>query len=287
MRYLRNADTDSFRNADDFANKLVDEIEIAYQGSFESARAVNAVRRITKEIYTWYRLRDVSPFGEVKPPRLAFGSEDTRALRFFDRLDNFYFSSFVDNRSEEIKNFLRKEYIAKGRDLFDPRSVTGEMLDDFRRAAGGKLDRVNDYGVRTIINSSVERVRSWANIKQLHQARYKYGQLVPTIDNRTSEICLYFGEPPTKYIRIGVAAAAIDRLTKMEPGEFALHLYKSDAGRAFAQDPIAYVHKFVGADGVIADGLVEEGRGFPPYHPRCRTRVEGVDAEDVEKDGEQ
>lgn len=260
---------------------LIEEIQIAYQGSFESARAVNAVRRVTKDVYTFFRLRDVSPFGDAKPPRLDFGSVDTRALRFFDRLDNFYYSSFVDNRSDEIKKFLREEYIAKGRQLFG-RGASGDMLDDFRRAAGGKLDRVNDHGVRTIIESSVQRIRTYANILQLRQGRYKYGKIIPTLDERTSDICRHLGEPPPKYIRIKVAAETVERLIKLEPGDYALELYKSAQGRAFAQDPVGYFENRIGSDGVIEDGLVQEGRGFPPYHPKCRTRVEGVDREEVE-----
>lgn len=77
-------------------------------------------------------------------------------------------------------------------------------------------------------------------------------------------------------MRVGVAAEAVDRLTQLEPGDYALELYKSEPGRAFATDPLGYVKDRVGEDGVIDDALVAEGRGFPPMHPRCRCRLEGV-----------
>jgi hypothetical protein len=120
----------------------------------------------------------------------------------------------------------------------------------------------------------VQRARTWAHIKQLGQSStIELAKLVATIDNRTTQICIHLDG---KYIRVGVAVAAIDRLTKMDPGEFALEFYKSAVGRAYAQDPVEYVKDRVDANGIIDDSLVEEGRGFPPFHPNCRTRVEGV-----------
>lgn len=276
---MQTADTDDFpagnRGADDFADAVIEEIKVAYQGSFSTARAETVVRRTTKDIYTFYRLRDTAVFGDAKKPRLTFGNVDTRAVRFFNDVDHWYFSGLIDNRSDEVKKLLHDEYIAKGRELFG-RGPSGEMLDDFRRAVGGKLDNINDFGVKTIINSSVQRIRSYANINQLRQGMYKWAKIIPTMDERTSPICIYFGEPPPKYVRVGVAAAAVDRLTKLEPGDYALELYKSADGKAYSQDPLGYVKDRISSSGVIADSLVKEGRGFPPYHPNCRTRTEGV-----------
>jgi len=53
-------------------------------------------------------------------------------------------------------------------------------------------------------------------------------------------------------------------------------------GKAYSSDSVNYVKDRIGSDGVIEDSLVAEGRGFPPYHPNCRTRVFGVDKEEVE-----
>lgn len=154
---------------------------------------------------------------------------------------------------------------------------TGETIDDFRRAVGGKLNSLNDYGVRTIITSSVQRIRNYAHIKSLSQGQFKWGRIVPIMDERTSPICIYFGEPPTKFIRIGVAASAVNRLTKLAPGDYALEMYKGELGKAYSVNPLEYVRDRIGANGVVEDSLVEEGRGFPSYHPNCRTRVEGVE----------
>lgn len=275
--FLVSADSTDFSSADDFADTLFEQIKTAYKGSFTSPRAETIVRRTTKDIYTSYRLRDTSPFGDAKAPRLTFGGPDTRAVNFFKELDGFYFSSFVDNRRPELSKFLREEYLEKGAALFG--RETGESINDFRQAAGGKLDHINDYAVKTIITSSVQRIRSYAHIGSLRQGRFKYAKIVAILDARTSPVCHFLNG---KFIRVGVAAAAVDRLAKLEPGDYALEMYKSELGKAYSSDPVQYVEGRIGDNGVIDDSLVAEGRGFPPYHPNCRTHVEGVDAETVD-----
>lgn len=216
-------------------------------------------------------MRDTSPFGEAKAPKLSFGGPDTRAVNFFNKLDGFYFSSFVDNRSPELHKFIREEYLEKGASLFG--RETGDTIDDFRNAVGGKLRNLNDYAIKTIITSSVQRIRSYAHILALGQGRYKLGKIVAVMDSRTSPICLHLDG---KFIRIGVAVKTVERLTKLAPGEYAEEMYKGAAGQAYSRDPIGYVEERVGDDGIIDDALVAEGRGFPPYHPNCRSWVEAV-----------
>jgi len=271
LSLLRKANTSDFSSAEDFAETVVDEIKIAFQGSFESPRAEAIVRRTTTDIYTFYRLRDTSPFGDAKAPILKFGGPDTRAVRFFDRLDGYYFSSFVDNRRPELQNFFREEYLKKGAALFG--RETTESINDFRIAAGGKLDNVSDYGVRTIITSSVQRIRNYAHIQSMRQGRFKWARIVAILDAKTSPICRFMDG---KFIRVKVAAETVDRFARLQPGDYALELYKSELGKAYSADPVAYVKERVGANGVIADSLVAEGRGFPPYHPNCRSRAKGL-----------
>ncbi|MBD0370320.1 MAG: hypothetical protein ICV60_05755 [Pyrinomonadaceae bacterium] len=270
--FLRNADASDYSSADDFSEAVFDEIKTAYRGAFSSARARATVKRTTKEIYSYYRLRDATPFGEKSPVKLKFGAPDTRAIRFFDSVDRFYFSTFLDNSKKEIGEFIKEEYLEKGAALFG--RGTREELDDFRKAVGGKLDKINDFQVETIIQSSVQRTRNYAHINSLRQAKIELAKIVAILDNRcTTNIC------PTlngKLIRVGVAAEAIDRLTELEPGDYAKELYKSDLGRAFASDPVGYVEDRISEEGVLNDDLIAEGRGFPPLHPRCRCRLEGV-----------
>jgi hypothetical protein len=270
--YLRRTDPADVASADDFATALFAEIKVAYKATFDSARAVTIVKRVAAEIYSFYRLRDASPFGEKSPVRLKFGGPDVRASKFFGELDHFYFSTFVNNSRKEIKDFLRDEYLDKGAALFG--RETPESLDDFRRSAGGKLDNLNDRAVSTIVHSSVQRIRNYAHVNSLKQARIKLARIVAIVDGKcTSQICPYLDG---KLVRVSVAADAVDRLTEMEPGDYALDLFKSELGRAFANAPVDYVKGRIGDDDIVDDDLVAEGRGFPPFHPRCRCRLHGV-----------
>lgn len=269
--FLLRADTSDFSIAADFADAVVEEIKQAYKGSFTTPRAEAIVRRTTRDIYSYYRVRDVTPFGNATVPRLKFGAGDTRAVNFFNDVDHWYLSSFIDNRRADVHDFIRREYLEKGAALFG--RETGESINDFREAVGGRLASLNDYGIKTIITSSVQRIRNYAHINALRQGLFKWGRIVAIIDRKTSPVCRFLDG---KFVRLSAAYETVDRLTKLEPGDYALELYKSELGKAYASDPVAYVKDRIGANGVIEDSLVKEGRGFPPYHPNCRTRIEGL-----------
>lgn len=61
-------------------------------------------------------------------------------------------------------------------------------------------------------------------------------------------------------------------------------MYETPIGKAISKEPTKTIGKFVdvykNADGerfrIIDDSLVKMGRGFPPYHPNCRTRMKAV-----------
>ena len=83
--------------------------------------------------------------------------------------------------------------------------------------------------------SSVQRIRNYAHINSLRQAKFKLAKIVAILDDKcTTDICPHLDG---KLVRVGVAAEAVDRLTALEPGDYALELYKSELGRAFAKDP--------------------------------------------------
>lgn len=267
---MRKSGADDFSDADSFSGQVFDAIRESYEKTWSSARATGAVARSTRDSYSFFRLRDESPFGGESPVKLRFGGPDTRAVEFFGRLDNFYFSRYLDNSEDTVKRFLRDEYLAKGATLFGRGS--SDAIEEFRSAVAGRLSKINDAAVDNIVVSSVQRIRNFAHLNSLRQAKLELAKIVATRDERTSDICKVLDG---KLIRVGAAAATVDRLVDLEPEQFAEQMYHSAAAREFASDPAAYVKDRI-TDGVVDDDLVSEGRGFPPYHPRCRTRVEGV-----------
>lgn len=271
-KFLREHKYDDFKSEKDFAEQAFGELDDELRAVWSTRRAVAAVNQITKSVYRFYRLKDVTPFGDKSPVRLRFGGPDTRSLKFFGELDHFYFSKFADNRSKELKNFLRERYLENGSKIFGKR--TAEELDDFRQAAGEKLKNLNDRAIDNIIHTSVQRIRSWGHIGSMAQANIKLARVVAILDERTSDICR---ELDGKIVRIGTAQTAIERLNKLEPGEFALELYESKIGKAISKEPVATVKKFLEDDGkTISDDLVTTGRGVPPYHVKCRSRLAAI-----------
>ena len=270
--FLREHKTGDFKSEKDFADQAFEEIAKGLKVSWENKKAVNTINRITKSIFTFYRLKDTTPFGKKSPIKLRFGGADTRSIKFFGQLDHFYFSKFADNRRDELKNFLQKEYLEKGNAIFGKKSR--KEIDEFRKAAGEKLKNLNDRAVETIIHSSVQRIRIWGHIGSMAQAKIKQAKIVAILDNRTSDICT---ELNGKIINIGTAQTAIEKLNKLESGKFAAEMYESNVGRAISRNPVEFIKAFYEKDGkTISDDLTKTGRGFPPYHPRCRTRLAAI-----------
>ncbi|MBS1793362.1 MAG: hypothetical protein JSS81_05880 [Acidobacteria bacterium] len=268
---LGHKDTD-FKDGDDFAGKLLEGIESAFADGWQTVRAVQAIRRTTKSIYEFYRLKDVTVFGGQSPVRLKLGGADNKSINFIDGLDHFYFSKFAPNTSQPLRKFFVDRYFKDGAALFGREST--EELADFRAAAGEKLKNFTDRQTKTIVQTSVSRVRNWAHIGSLSQAKIQLARIVATLDSRTTEICR---ELDGKLLRVGVAQTAIERLNQLEPGDFAAELYESPIGKAISKEPVKTIQSFLEDDGkTISDKLVEMGRGFPPYHPNCRTRMEGI-----------
>lgn len=270
--FLREHELEDFNDGKDFATAVLREIEAAFAGGWGTVRARQAINRVTRSIYEFYRLRDLTPFAEGSPVRLVLGGPDRRSIRFIGELDHFYFSKFADNTSKPMRKFFVDRYFKDGAALFGRES--SEEMADFRAAAGEKLKNLTDRQTKTIVATAVQRVRNWAHVGSLSQARINKARIVATLDSRTTEIC---EELDGKIVRVAEAQEAIERLSKLEPGEFAKEVYESPLAKAISRDPVNTVLKFLEDDGMtISNDLVKTGRGIPPYHPNCRTRLEGL-----------
>lgn len=269
---MRRHSFDDFADGEDFARQLLDELERAWGKGWGSKRAIGAINGTTRGIYEYYRLRDVTVFGDNSPIRLRLGGPDRVSIKFIGKLDHFYFSKFADNTREPMRKFFVEQYFTNGAALFGREST--DELDDFRKAAGDRFKNLTHRQINTVVQTAVARTRNWAHIGTLDQAEIELAKIVATLDARTTPLCEFLDG---KLLRVGVAQGTIERLNTLAPAEFALQLYGSDLGRAMAKNPVEAMKAFVEADGkTIGDDLVKAGRGFPPFHPNCRTRLEGV-----------
>ncbi len=278
-RFLETERHGNFSSAEDFATKLVEKLSESWNANWSTSRAVQSIKNTTKSIYQFFRTVDTTPFGGESPVRLRFGGPDLVSVEFFGNLEHFYLSRFGGNTDKDLRAFLQKEYLEKGAGLFG--RETSDSLNDFRQAVGEKFKNLTDRQINTIVTSAVQRIRNWGHIGSLAQGGIELARIVATVDNRTTEICLGLDG---KLIRVGVAQKTIERLNQLEPGEFDKEMYQSKIGKAISKNPVETISKWIEADGkTIGDQIIETGRGFPPYHPNCRTILEaltlGIDEE--------
>lgn len=193
------------------------------------------------------------------------------SIEFIGKLDHFYFSKFADNTKQSMRRFFVEQYFENGAALFGRES--SEELQDFRDASGERFRNLTDRQTLTIVQTAVQRTRNWSHMGSLDQAGFEYARLVATLDTRTSLLCLSIDG---KLVRVGTAQGAIQRLNKLEPADFAEELYGSELAKQVRQDPSSVIREYLEDDGLtIKDSLADTGLGIPPFHPNCRTRMEG------------
>lgn len=270
--FLRGHSDTDFASGEAFADQLLAELDKAFANGWAGERSKQTIRTTTRSIYEHYRLRDLTPFGDNDPIRLRLGGTDRVSIKFIGQLDHFYFSKFADNTREPMRKFFVKQYFENGAALFGRES--SDELAEFRRAAGERFKNLTDRQTLTVVQTAVARTRNWAHIGTMAQAEIELARIVATLDSRTTPLCEFLDG---KLVRVGVAQKSIERIAKLSPAEFALQLYGSDIGKAISKNPVDTIKQYIEEDGrTIGDELTKTGRGFPPFHPNCRTRMEGV-----------
>ncbi len=270
--FLHEHEFADFGDAESFADVLLEELEQAWGRAWASRRSRTTISKSVRSIYEYYRLRDVTVFGDSSPLRLRLGGPDKVSIEFIGRLDHFYFSKFADNTREPMRKFFVKQYFENGAALFG-RETTEEMAA-FREASGEKFKNLTNRQTITVVQTAVQRTRNWAHIGTMAQAQIELARLVATLDARTTPLCEFLDG---KIIRVGVAQSTIERLNQLPPAEFEQALYKSELSKGIAKNPVDTLKRYLEEDGeTLSDEIVKTGRGFPPFHPNCRTRMEGV-----------
>jgi SPP1 gp7 family putative phage head morphogenesis protein len=244
----------------EFKSAVLSSIQDSVPAGWETPEAQRQIIESTNDIYEYYRLEDTSVFdGQIEDlPNFRFTGADRRTMRFVSKVDNFFFSGYVDNSDfqEPFKDFLH-DVFGEGLPEFND-----EIRDKFKGLFAGKLDDLTDAQVRRIVETSAARMRNWAQIEQLHEAGIEEARVVAILDSKTSQICRFMNG---RIISISDAVGAVRSLSKLAPTEFKQHFYESDEGKSFNSDPVAHIR----SQGVSA--AVASGRGVPPYHAHCRT----------------
>lgn len=179
----------------------------------------------------------------------AFGGPDIRSMRFLADLDQFYVSRYLRNPDAQVtvKNFLSQTYLEKGASLFK-RSDPAD-LQAFKDLLGQKLSDLEEWQVRRIIDTSVQRTRNWASVAQLNEAGIEELEVYePTMD------CAFCRAINGRIIRVSAAYSRMTAQAGMTPAEYEMDM-----------------RQFPATERNI-DILVNGGH-LPPYHPHCHGTV--------------
>jgi len=165
-----------------FTEELASKLTPAYA----KAMGQGKFRPIVEGIYEAFKL---NPMGWPKGTGFDFGSEDLNFTDALGGLDKVHWSKYIDNPGSEssIKGFLEDWYGKKGGDLWG--RMKPETLEDFHRAMGGQLKHLHDWQAKRIVNTSVARIRGYADVQQMVDSNVTTMQWFTTSGEMACEIC--------------------------------------------------------------------------------------------------
>ena len=145
-----------------FAEEIYDTLSPAYAKTMSKGK----FRPVVEAIYERYKLDSL---GWPKGVSFDFSGTDLLFADTLGEIDTVYMSKYIENEraASSVKRFLRDWYGENHGDIFGKRTKA-ETIADFRRLLGKNLEHVHDWQVRRIINTSVARVRGYAEVKQMH-----------------------------------------------------------------------------------------------------------------------
>ncbi|MBU4278185.1 MAG: hypothetical protein KKC30_15700 [Proteobacteria bacterium] len=241
---------------EEFVSKVHRALAGAYGQGWAAPGIQEAVTKLVEPIYRQYRLlSDLAGAGRTD---WTWGGAEQRVLNFSGRLDQHFFSKYLDNDDARRRamRVLKEQWLDKGAGLFgraDPEAITA-----FRAELDQELRMLDSSQIQRITDTTVQRLRNWANVQQLAEAGATWATVWAILDGRTSAICR---EMHGRKIKVAAATAEVDYLSGLTPDQFESHLKKSGALSA----------ETVRAGGV--DSLATRGQMVPPYHVSCRTRL--------------
>lgn len=264
---LRHSETD-FINEEAFAKALLEELEKVHRLIFDTEEVRKEVEAVIEESYRFFRLKDTIVLAGVID-KLTLIDADTETVKFLKKLDSWYFSKFINNNDMRgpLLEFFKEEYLLKGASLFRPGS---ETLDAFRNLFADRLVSLSDSQVSRIAETSVQRLRTWAHFRSYEQAGINLVRVVEVMDANTCDLCRPLHG---KVIAVERAVEWIDKFTGMDSEEYGTWLKDHSPTEKYVSELIGEFGGDENAEQKALDYMVDQGIGWPPFHPRCRGRT--------------
>lgn len=195
-----------------------------------------------------------SSFADDDIPDAVFELADFRAIEYLKQSDDLFLSKFVtdEDTKRRILNFIGQNYIEG--DL--PFGETGDFaefaksLDKFMVNEGWKM--------RRIIDTTVNKIRNFANVNYMGQAKIERYEIVEIVDTLTCPWCAHMDGHK---FSITSAQSKISKEVDAGPGNIA------ETNPFATSVPLQEFQK------LDTGALESAGHVIPTFHPHCRGRV--------------
>jgi hypothetical protein len=199
---------------------------------------------------------DLTIFGDKKPKvTFVFGEGDKEAMKFYSKLNVFFFSSFIDNEDfgGSIKEFITK-FLERGEASHGEWTKYAEK--EFKRLFGSAINQDIDFQMNRIISTSISNIVNRSHIKQLKLAGLKKG----TINGNLETGCAICKRMHKLTFSIDKAYELVEKFEQIQDIETAIKTIK--ASNVTLEDLEIQ-------DEISIDELLMDGKGLAPFHPHC------------------
>ena len=159
---------------------------------------------------------------------------DSRSIKFLNSAPRFYIAIINSPLVGELKSFIIKKYL-KGNEGIFGRGNPG-TIEEFRQLFSDGLKELQNEEVQTIIDTTIVRIRNWAQIIQLAESGWEYMEVI-----NGANACNDCRQRKEARIRI---SSAVNR-----------------------------INEFLVMDAVMFLQAMKQKMDFPPFHDGCHCRV--------------
>lgn len=191
-------------------------------------------------------------------PDAVFTLLDYRTIDFLKLMDSFYLGKFVteDSFKTRLYEYIRLNYIESD----TPIGQNEEALEAIRNAFPELMD-LEAYKITRIINTSVNRMRSFGNISYLSQAKVEKYRIVEVLDRITCPHCRVMNG---KEFSVSNSLKRIESLINSSPEEVK------------NQFPFATTIPINEFENLTTEEIEALNISLPAFHPNCRGRCVAV-----------
>lgn len=191
-------------------------------------------------------------FAKNNVPNAVLDLDDYKTIDYMERSDSMYLGKFItdEDTKRAIYTYIEDNYIGG----YLPIGNNEAALKQFNKQFGDTI-KLEAWKIRRIIDTSVNKLRNYAQVHYLDQAMVDEFEIIEINDNLT---CDYCSQMDGKVFSVTTAKNKIQRETNNAPENVS------------TISPFITNLKIDEVKSMSADELQNAGYDVPPYHCHCR-----------------